>query len=435
MTVTPAPGPATGARPGAHGGPTPGPETAYLAHAATTPLSPAARDAFVDELTRTGNPSSLHAAGRAARRTVEEARESVAAALGARPSEVVFTAGGTEADNLAVKGLFWGRRTTDPRRRRIVVSAVEHHAVLDPAFWMAEHAGAEIVLLPVDAEGRVDLAALRTEITEHADEIALISVMWANNEVGTLQPVPEVVQLARPHGIPVHSDAVQAVGQVPVDFAASGLDAMTVSGHKLGGPVGVGALVARRDAPLTPVLHGGGQERGVRSGTLDAPAIRAFGVAVTEAVAHRAERAAHLAALRDELVAGVRERVPDADLSGPEPGAHDDVVRLPGNAHFTFPGAEGDSLLYLLDSAGVQASTGSACQAGVPQPSHVLLAMGVPEADARGALRFSLGVTSTRDDVARLLDALPRAVERARAAGLASSPARTRVTSRTGGAA
>ncbi|MGO2179341.1 cysteine desulfurase family protein, partial [Cellulosimicrobium funkei] len=275
--------------------------TAYLDHAATTPLSPAARDAFVDELTRTGNPSSLHAAGRAARRTVEEARESVAAALGARPSEVVFTAGGTEADNLAVKGLFWGRRTTDPRRRRIVVSAVEHHAVLDPAFWMAEHAGAEIVLLPVDAEGRVDLAALRTEITEHADEIALISVMWANNEVGTLQPVPEVVQLARPHGIPVHSDAVQAVGQVPVDFAASGLDAMTVSGHKLGGPVGVGALVARRDAPLTPVLHGGGQERGVRSGTLDAPAIRAFGVAVTEAVAHRAERAAHLAALRDEL--------------------------------------------------------------------------------------------------------------------------------------
>lgn len=435
MTVTLAPGPATGARPGAHGGPTPVPVTAYLDHAATTPLSPAARDAFVDELTRTGNPSSLHAAGRAARRTVEEARESVAAALGARPSEVVFTAGGTEADNLAVKGLFWGRRTTDARRRRIVVSAVEHHAVLDPAFWMAEHAGAEIVLLPVDAEGRVDLAALRTEIAEHADEIALISVMWANNEVGTLQPVPEVVQLARPHGIPVHSDAVQAVGQVPVDFAASGLDAMTVSGHKLGGPVGVGALVARRDAPLTPVLHGGGQERGVRSGTLDAPAIRAFGVAVTEAVARRAERAAHLAALRDELVAGVRDRVPDAVLSGPEPGAHDGVDRLPGNAHFTFPGAEGDSLLYLLDSAGVQASTGSACQAGVPQPSHVLLAMGVPEADARGALRFSLGVTSTRDDVARLLDALPRAVERARAAGLASSPARTRVTSRTGGAA
>ncbi|WP_264029841.1 cysteine desulfurase family protein [Cellulosimicrobium sp. SH8] len=405
---------------------------AYLDHAATTPLSAAAREAFVDELSRTGNPSSLHAAGRAARRTVEEARESIAAALGARPSEVVFTAGGTEADNLAIKGLFWGRRTTDPRRRRIVVSAVEHHAVLDPAFWMAEHAGAEIVLLPVDGDGRVDLAALRAEVAEHADEIALISVMWANNEVGTLQPVQEVVQLARPHGIPVHSDAVQAVGQVPVDFAASGLDAMTVSGHKLGGPVGVGALVARRDAPLTPVLHGGGQERGVRSGTLDAPAIRAFGVAVAEAVAHREERAAHLRGLRDELVAGVRERVPDALLSGPEPGSGGPAaVRLPGNAHFTFPGAEGDSLLYLLDSAGVQASTGSACQAGVPQPSHVLLAMGVPEQDARGALRFTLGATSTPDDVARLLDALPRAVERARAAGLASGPTRAAVPTRT----
>jgi cysteine desulfurase len=343
----------------------------------------------------------------------------------------VLTAGGTEADNLAVKGLFWGRRSTDPRRRRLVVSAVEHHAVLDPAFWMAEHAGAEIVLLPVDARGRVDLDALRAEIAEHADEIALVSVMWANNEVGTLQPVHEVVQLARPHGIPVHSDAVQAVGQVPVDFAASGLDAMTVSGHKIGGPVGVGALLARRDAPLTPVLHGGGQERGVRSGTLDTPSIRAFGVAVAAAVGRRAEHARHLAGLRDEVVAGVRRLVPDAVLSGPEPTPADDgpdPSRLPGNAHFTFPGAEGDSLLYLLDSAGVQVSTGSACQAGVPQPSHVLLAMGVPEADARGALRFSLGATSTPDDVAHLLGALPAAVDRARAAGLASAPGRARTT-------
>ncbi|MCB7138018.1 cysteine desulfurase family protein [Cellulosimicrobium marinum] len=416
MTVTSLPGPRA-------------PRVAYLDHAATTPLSPPAREAFVDELSRTGNPSSLHAAGRSARRTVEEAREAVAAALGARPSEVVLTAGGTEADNLAVKGLFWGRRTTDPRRRRIVVSAVEHHAVLDPAFWMAEHAGAEIVLLPVDAQGRVDLDALRAELDEHAPEIALISVMWANNEVGTLQPVHEVVQLARPHGVPVHSDAVQAVGQVPVDFAASGLDAMTVSGHKLGGPLGVGALVARRDAPLTPVLHGGGQERGVRSGTLDTPAIRAFGVAVADAVARRDERAAHLASLRDALVAGVRRTVPDAVLSGPDP-ADGAAERLPGNAHFTVPGAEGDSLLYLLDSAGVQASTGSACQAGVPQPSHVLLAMGVDETDARGALRFTLGETSTPDDVAQLLDALPAAVDRARAAGLASAPARPRHTTR-----
>lgn len=383
-------------------------------------MSPAALEAFVAELTATGNPSSLHAAGRSARRVVEESREAVAAALGARPSEVIFTAGGTESDNLAIKGLFWGRRTTEPRRRRILVSAVEHHAVLDPAFWMAEHTGAEIVLLPVDEEGRLDLDALRAELAAKGDEVALISVMWANNEVGTIQPVQEVVQIARPYGIPVHSDAVQAVGQVPVDFAASGLDALTLTGHKLGGPMGVGALVAKRGLPLTPVLHGGGQERGVRSGTLDTPAIRAFAVAVTEAVAARAARAEHLAALRDDLVRGVRAAVPDAVLRGPDPST-EASARLPGNAHFTFPGCEGDSLLYLLDSAGVQTSTGSACQAGVPQPSHVLLAMGVSEEDARGALRFSLGATSTSTDVERLLAALPQAVARAQAAGLASS--------------
>jgi cysteine desulfurase len=402
---------------------------AYLDHAATTPMSPAALEAFVAELAKNGNPSSLHAAGRAARRVVEESREAVAAALGARPSEVVFTAGGTESDNLAVKGLFWGRRTTEPRRRRILVSAVEHHAVLDPAFWMAEHTGAEIVLLPVDDDGRLDLDALRAELAAKADEVALISVMWANNEVGTIQPVQEVVQIARPYGIPVHSDAAQAVGQVPVDFAASGLDALTVSGHKLGGPMGVGALIAKRGLPLTPVLHGGGQERGVRSGTLDTPAIRAFGVAVAEAARDRVQRAEHLATLRDELVRGVLGAVPEAVLRGPDP-IEAPADRLPGNAHFTFPGCEGDSLLYLLDSAGVQTSTGSACQAGVPQPSHVLLAMGVSEEEARGALRFTLGVTSTREDVARLLDALPQVVARAQAAGLSS--ARPGVASRTG---
>ncbi|SKC34850.1 cysteine desulfurase family protein [Krasilnikoviella flava] len=395
------------------------PAGAYLDHAATTPMSRAALEAYVAEAGRPGNASSLHSAGRAARRVVEESRESVAAALGARPSEVIFTAGGTEADNLAIKGIFWGRRRQDPRRTRVLVSAVEHHAVLDPAFWLAGHAGAEIVLLPVDDDGRVDLAALRAELAEHSDEVALVSVMWANNEVGTLQPVRDVVRLAHQHGVPVHTDAVQAVAQVEVDFAASGVDAMTVTGHKLGGPPGVGALLARRDLPIEAVLHGGGQERGVRSGTLDVPAIRSFAVALAETVAARPERAATLAALRDALVAGVRAADPEAVLRGPDPASDDGAAaRLPGNAHFTFPGAEGDSLLYLLDSAGVQASTGSACQAGVPQPSHVLLAMGVTELDARGALRFSLGATSTRHDVDRLLAALPQVVERARAAGL-----------------
>ncbi|WP_460707928.1 cysteine desulfurase family protein [Myceligenerans halotolerans] len=380
-------------------------------------MTSAALAAFVEHTRHTGNASSLHSAGRAARRTVEEARETVAEALGARPSEVIFTASGTEADNLAIKGMFWGRRAEDKRRTRILVSAVEHHAVLDPAFWLAGHTGAQVVLLPVDAEGRVDLDALRAELAEHASETALVSVMWANNEVGTVQPVRDVVRVARHHQIPVHVDAVQAVGQLPVHFADSGADAMTVSGHKLGGPAGVGALLARRDLPLDAVLHGGGQERGVRSGTLAVPAIASFAVAVRDAVAVRETHAARVAALRDLLVAQVRAVVPDAMLCGPDPQA-DPGGRLPGNAHFAFPGAEGDSLLYLLDSAGVQASTGSACQAGVPQPSHVLLAMGIPETAARGALRFSLGATSTRADVERLAAALPQVVERARAAGL-----------------
>ena len=227
-------------------------------------MLPAAVRALEHELVRTGNPSSLHASGRAARRVVEEARERFAAALGARPSEVLWTSGGTEADNLAIKGLFWARRTQDPARRRILVSAVEHHAVLDPAFWMAEHAGAELVLLPVDADGVLDVDALRAELEANGENAALVSVMWANNEVGALQPLDDVVALARRYGVPVHADAVQAVGQVPVDFAASGLDAMTVSAHKLGGPGGTGALLARRGLELTPVLHGGGQERGVR---------------------------------------------------------------------------------------------------------------------------------------------------------------------------
>ncbi|MEG3614170.1 cysteine desulfurase family protein [Isoptericola haloaureus] len=397
---------------------------AYLDHAATTPMSSAALEAYVAEASRTGNASSLHSAGRAARRTVEESRETVAAALDARPSEVIFTGGGTESDNLAVKGIFWGRRSQDSRRRRVLISAVEHHAVLDPAFWLAGHAGAEITLLDVDDEGRIDLDALKAELAVAPEEIALVSVMWANNEVGTVQPIRDVVRLAHAQGIPVHTDAIQAVGQVEVGFAASGVDALTVTGHKLGGPVGVGALLARRDLPLEAVSHGGGQERGVRSGTLDGAAIRSFAVALHDAVTRRAERAARFAGLRDALVDGVRAAVPDAVLRGPDPTAvtpSGAPARLPANAHFTFPGAEGDSLLYLLDSAGVHASTGSACQAGVPQPSHVLLAMGVDEADARGALRFSLGDTSTRADVDRLRAALPGVADRARAAGLVST--------------
>jgi len=391
----------------------------YLDHAATTPMREEAVEALVESLRETGNASSLHASGRAARRVLEESREQLAAALDARPSEVVWTAGGTEADNLAVKGLFWARRAEDLRRRRILVSAVEHHAVLDPAFWLAEHAGAQVVLLEVDAEGRLDLEALAAELAENPEEIALVSVMWANNEVGTVQPVQEVVQLARRFGIPVHADAVQALGQLPVRFAESGLDALTLSAHKVGGPHGAGVLLARRELALTPVLHGGGQERGVRSGTLDVPVARSFAVAAELAVTEQPEFASRVGALRDALVAAVLEAVPDAVLRGAWPGTAEDgsLVRLPANALFTFEGCEGDSLLYLLDAAGVECSTGSACQAGVPQPSHVLLGMGVAERTARGALRFSLGRTSTPADVEALAAALPEAVARARKAG------------------
>ena len=393
-----------------------GPTSVYLDHAATTPIHPLALQALTEELAVGGNASSLHTSGRRARRVVEESRERLAAAVGAAPNEVVLTSGGTEADNLATKGLYWQRRAEDPRRRKVLLSAIEHHAVVDPAVWLGEHEDAELVWLPVDAEGRVDVDVLRTEIAKDPDAVALVSVMWANNEVGTVQPVAEVVALCAEHGVPVHADAVQAVGHLPVDFAASGLDALTLSGHKMGGPIGVGALVLRSGLDLVPVLHGGGQERGIRSGTLDSPSVVALAVAAELAVRDREDEALRVGRLRDALVEGVLEAVPDAVLRGAAPGPD----RLPGNAHLTFPGCEGDSLLYLLDARGIECSTGSACQAGVPQPSHVLSAMGIPDPEARGALRFSLGRTTTEVDVKAVVTEIGAVVERARGAGLAA---------------
>ncbi|MFF9477278.1 cysteine desulfurase family protein [Streptomyces sp. NPDC014733] len=386
----------------------------YLDHAATTPMLPEAVRAMTAQLTVTGNASSLHAAGRRARRTVEEARESLAAALGARPSEIVFTAGGTEADNLAVKGLYWSRRAADPARTRVLASPVEHHAVLDAVEWLATHEGARVEWLPVDSYGRVHPDALREAVVRNPADVALATVMWANNEIGTLQPVRELADVAREFGIPLHADAVQAVGQTEVDFAASRLAAMTVSGHKLGGPYGIGALVLGREWTPVPVLHGGGQERQVRSGTLDTPAIVAFAAAARHAVEHREEFAREIGGLRDDLIKAVRAAAPDAVLGGdPDPAG-----RLPANAHFSFPGCEGDSLLLLLDARGIACSTGSACTAGVAQPSHVVLATGTSPELARGTLRFSLGHTSTAEDVAALAEAIGPVVERARQAGL-----------------
>ncbi|HLU28039.1 MAG TPA: cysteine desulfurase family protein [Glycomyces sp.] len=383
---------------------------AYLDHAATTPMLPEALDAYVRTARELGNASSLHASGRGARRTVEEARERIGEALGAKPSEVIFTGSGTEADNLAVKGLHWARRA--PGRNRIVTTAVEHHAVADAVAWLGDHEGADVTELPVDKLGRVDVAALAELLDERAAEITAVTCMWANNEVGTLQPVDEIVALAAPHGIPVHTDAVQAVGHTPVDFAACEADALALSGHKLGGPTGTGALLLRRDTACTPLLHGGGQEREIRSGTLDVPGIAALAEAVAHAVRSRETESLRLAALRDALVARVHETVPDAVYNG------DPAHRLPGNAHFSFPGCEGDALLMLLDAAGVECATGSACSAGIAQPSHVLLAMGAGEDDARSSLRFTLGWSTTEADLDALAAALPEAVERARSAGL-----------------
>ena len=391
----------------------------YLDHAATTPVLPEVLTAMTEQLGRVGNASSLHASGRAARRAAEQSRERLAEALGARPSEVLFTGGGTESDNLAVKGLYWARRQADQRRRRIVVSPAEHHAVLDSVEWLAKHDGADVTWLSVEPTGRVTPEALAEALGDGTD-VAVASVMWANNEIGTVSDVAALAAVAHAVGVPLHTDAVQAVGQVPVDFGASGVDALTMTGHKLGGPMGAGVLLLRRDAECTPLLHGGGQERDVRSGTLDVAAIVGLQVATTTAVAAREERAERLAQLRDRLVAGVVERVPDAQLNG---APLDDALaagpgRLPGNAHLSFPGAEGDALLMLLDARGIECSTGSACSAGVARPSHVLLAVGADPDRARSSLRFSLGHTSTGADVDALLEVIAPVVERARRAGM-----------------
>jgi cysteine desulfurase len=388
----------------------------YLDHAASTPMLPEAIEALAAQVGRVGNASSLHAAGRDARRVVEEARESLAQSLGARPSEIVLTGGGTEADNLAVKGLFWARQSADSRRRRILASGVEHHAVLDSVLWLVEHDGAQVTWLPVDQVGRVHPSALSDALAENPDDVALVTVMWANNEVGTVQPVSELAEVAHEFDVAFHTDAVQAIGQIPVDFAASGVDSLAISGHKFGGPLGVGALLLGRGVTPMPVLHGGGQERDVRSGTFAVPAIAALAVAAEIAVKRQAEEADRLAALRDDLVARVQAAVPDAVLNG-DPNLSPSA-RLPGNAHFSFPGCEGDSLLMLLDARGIECSTGSACSAGVARPSHVLLSMGHDEERARSSLRFSLGHTSLASDVDALVGAIGPVVERARRAGL-----------------
>ena len=394
----------------------------YLDHAATTDVLPAAIDAMVEQMRNGGNPSSLHAVGRDARATVEYARERIARAIGADPAEVIFTSGGTEADNLAVKGIYWKRREEDPQRTRILVSSIEHHAVEETCEWLEKAEGTQIEWIPVDEHGSVNPQTVRELIEKNPEDVALVTVMWANNEVGTVQPIPEIAAIAAEYGIPVHSDAVQAFGAVPIDFHASGVATLAISGHKIGGPMGIGALVATRAVQLTPVLHGGGQERSVRSGTIDAPAIAGFAEAAVHSVENLPEESARIAALRNELVAAISALIPQAHLSGENPLTEEypGQKRLPGNAHFTFENAEGDTLLFLLDMQGISSSTGSACNAGVTRPSHVLMAMGMDEDTARSAQRFTLGHSTTGADIARLIAALPAAYEQAAKAGLSS---------------
>ncbi|CAB5054750.1 MAG: aminotransferase class V-fold PLP-dependent enzyme [Actinobacteria bacterium] len=371
----------------------------YLDHAATTPMFDVAIDAMNSALRKLGNPSSLHTEGRSTRKDVEDAREKIALAVGCLASEVIFTGSGTEADNAAIKGLFW-----HSDKKVILVSSIEHHAVLDPAHWLAEHEGAELIQIPVNTDGVIDLDFVRKTVAVRGSEIALISVMHSNNETGVIQPIAEIVKAAG--DIPVHCDAVQSFTKVPLSFKDLGLFAMTISGHKVGGPLGIGALILRRAVEIPALLHGGGQERDIRSGTLNAPSIVAFASAV-EAKLYDAKK---IAALRDSFEVGVLAARPDAVINGKS------APRLPGISNITFPGTQSDSLLLLMDSEKVSCSTGAACTAGVHRPSHVLMAMGLTDVVSQSSLRFSFGTTNTEADVAYALSVLPTVIERGLAA-------------------
>ncbi len=384
----------------------------YFDNAATTPINDVALQAFVDQSREIGNASSLHSYGREVRKNVEEARERLAGFLGCEPSEVIFTASGTESNNLAIKGIYWKRRSEDAKRKVIIISAFEHHAVLDPVNWLVEEDGAELITVPVSSDGYINLEFLKSAIENRGEEIALISIMHSNNEVGTVQPIEEVVELAKRLAIPVHSDCVQSFGKIPLDFAALGLYSMTISAHKIGGPVGVGALVLKRGVDITPLLHGGGQERDIRSGTVNAAAIIAFASAAQAALRYREKNFLHVNELRTLLKETIKSDIPDAIFNS------DSEIerRLPGILNVRFPNTESDSLLLLFDSEGIACSTGSACSAGVQQPSHVLLAMGLSEREARSSLRFSLGPNNSKADIDYFHTCIKKVIERARAA-------------------
>ena len=371
----------------------------YLDHAATTPMFDVAIAAMNTSLRKLGNPSSLHTEGRSTRKDVEDAREKIAQAIDCQPSEIIFTGSGTEANNAAIKGLFW-----HSDKKVILISSIEHHAVLDPAHWLVEHEGAQLIEIPVTSDGVIDLEYVKKIVVDRGSEIALISVMHSNNETGVIQPIADLVKIAG--DIPVHCDAVQSFTKVPLSFKQLGLFSMTISGHKVGGPLGIGALILRRAVEIPALLHGGGQERDIRSGTLNAPSI----VALAAAVEAKLYNAADVASLRDAFEAGVLASRPDAVINGKS------ADRLPGISNITFPGTQSDSLLLLMDSQKVSCSTGAACTAGVHRPSHVLMAMGLTDVVSQSSLRFSFGSTNSQADVDYALSVLPDVIERGLAA-------------------
>ena len=376
----------------------------YIDHAATTPMAESALLAMGAQLAQLGNPSSLHTHGRATRKSLEDAREVIAKEVDCLPSEVIFTASGTEADNIALKGLYWAGR--EKGKHAVVISAIEHHAIHVSAQWLQTHESAKVIEIPVKSNGVIDLDFLKNLVATRANEIAVISVMHANNETGVVQPIAEVVALAGE--IPVHTDAIQSFKKTPLSFSALGVTAMSLSAHKIGGPFGVGALILRRAVEIPTLLHGGGQERDIRSGTLNAPSIVAF-AAAAKGVHYNAT---HVATLRDRFIEAVLVAIPDATVNGLQ------SARLPGIVNVTFPGTQSDTLLLLMDGYHISASTGSACNAGVHEASHVLLAMGHSEITAQSSLRFSFGATSTTSDCDYVLSVLPDVITRARAANL-----------------
>jgi len=378
----------------------------YLDHAATVPMVDEAVQVLTEQMRIVGNASSLHSDGRAVRKAVEDARMSLAELVGCEPSEIIFTGTGTEADNLAVKGFYWKAVASNPARTIIVSSSIEHHAVKDPIEWLVEHEGAQSVEVPVLHNGVIDCEFLREFVAANKSSIALISIMHSNNEIGALQPIAEVVDIAG--DIPVHTDAVQSLGKVDFNFAELGVTAATISSHKVGGPLGVAALILKRGLDITPVTHGGGQERDVRSGTFNAPSIVAFAQAAKVAVAKKNSEYTRISQLRDDAAARIMEVIPDATING--------AAGLPGILNISIPNTESEALLLLLDSEGISASAGSACSAGVARPSHVLLALGRSEAEAMSSLRFSLGSTTKPADIDRLIEVIPSVVTRARAA-------------------